>query len=255
MTRSTLVAAALVAVLTLGACDPYPQVKRDDTIEAYETYLKEHPNSRNVMKANTRLQQLYWEEAEEAKTLEAYDRYMTRFPDGIFKDKAYKNREAHLYAWAEETNTVESWKKYIDTYPSFDTKKAKKAKSRMEVMGYIDRLPMGPMTMEKTNLAEDPEGPLNGYVFKVDVTNDTKKTITYLGMQILFRDADGKRIGSEKWAVVSSNFGIPVEEEKKVPIKPGETRTWELLTGVPDGFAEKADVAYTGIKFEEYRPN
>ena len=104
-------------------------------------------------------------------------------------------------------------------------------------------------------LAEDPEGPLNGYMFSVDVTNNTDKTIVYLGMRIRFYDADGKRVGSEKWAVVSSNFGIPVEEEKKIPIKPGETRKWELLTDVPDGFAEKADLAYTGIKFEEYRPN
>ena len=255
MTRSTLATAALVALLSLGACDPYPQVKRDDTIEAYETYLKEHPNSRNVMKANTRLQQLYWEKAEAAKTLEAYDEYMERFPDGIFREKAYKNREKHLWEWAEAENTVESWQKYIDTYPSFDTKKAKKAKSAREVMEHAPNLPMGKLEMAKANLAEDPEGPLNGYMFSVDVTNNTDKTIVYLGMRIRFYDADGKRVGSEKWAVVSSNFGIPVEEEKKIPIKPGETRKWELLTDVPDGFAEKADLAYTGIKFEEYRPN
>ena len=255
MTRSVIAIAMLAATLSPGGCDPYPAAKKLDTIEAYEAYLADNSDSFYAMQAKTRLQELYMEQAREEKTLAAYDAYLDRFPDGIFRDKAYAERELHLWEWAEETNTPESWQKYIDAYPSFDTKKAKKAKSRKEVMEHAPNLPMTALTMEKANLAEDPEGPLNGYMFKVDVTNSTDKTITYLGMEIRLMGADGRTLGRERWAVVSSNFGIPVEEEKKVPIKPGETRTWELLTDVPDGFAEKASVAYTGIKFEEYRPN
>ncbi len=77
-------------------------------------------------------------------------------------------------------------------------------------------------------------------------------------MTIHFLGEDGKRAGEEKWPLVSSNYGIPVPEEKKVPVKPGETRTWDLMTGsVPEGFDENSKVRLvaTGVTFEEASPN
>lgn len=245
---------ALVALLALGGCDPFPEVKKQDTIEAYEGYLKEHPDSNYAIEAKARLEQLYIDKARAEKSLEAYDAYIDRFPNGIFRKAAYEEREQHLWEWADETNTAEAWDKYVEAYPSHDAKKVKEARRRKDTAIYLPNLSWTDVRLEQVNLAEDPEGPLNGWLISTDVTNKGDKTLTYLQMTARYVDDEGKTLGSAKWPVVSQNYGIPVEPEKKEPMKPGDTRTWELMTGdVPEGWNKKVKLVATGIKFEELK--
>lgn len=252
MFRSWLLIGALVA---LSACDPYPQVEKTNTIEAYEQYLAEHGSSTYAPQAIGRLETLMIEKAREEKSLEAYDAYLERFPQGIFRKDAYKEREAHLWDWADMQNTVPAWEKYLEEYPSFEAKKVRKARRRKDTAAYLPNLQIGDVSMKKVNMAEDPEGPLNGYLFTADVTNKGDQTLTYLQFTVRFLGDDGKVLGDGSWPVVSSNYGIPVEEEKKIPIQPGETRTWELMTAdVPENWGEKTALVATGIGFQEAAP-
>lgn len=251
MTR-TLAIALLGLTLGVSACDPFPQVREKDTIEAYEQYLAEHPDSNYAAEARGRLEVLMYEKAQKDQTLEAYDAYLEKFPRGTYQEKARKERETYLWAWAEETHTPEAWDRYLEEYPQFDAKKVREARRRKQAAEYLPNLEVGELQMEKVNLAEDPEGPKNGWMFKADITNNGDQTLKYLKVSIHFLDDAGKKTGDESWPLVSSNFGIPVEEEKKVPVKPGETRTWELMTGsVPEGWTEKARVVPTAVTFEE----
>lgn len=250
----TLALTLLAFSLGLAACDPFPQVREQDTIEAYEAYLAEHPDSNYAAEAKGRLDELMYEKAKEAKTLEAYDAYLERFPKGLFHDKARKEREAYLWEWALTTHTPEAWDRYMEEYPQFDAKKVRKARKHKKAAEYKDNVGIGALSAEPANLAENPEGPKDGWMFKADITNNGDQTLTYLQITIRFEDGSGTVIGEEKWPVVSSNYGIPVEEEKKVPMKPGETRTWELLTGsVPDGWSQDkgAKLIPTSVSFEE----
>jgi len=251
----TLAVTLLALSLGLSACDPFPQVREKDTIEAYEQYLAEHPDSNYAAEAKGRLETLMYEKAQKDQTLEAYDAYMKRFPKGMFAEKARKEREKYLWEWADETHTVEAWERYLDEYPQHDAKKVREARRRKKAAEYAPNIAIGELQMEKVNLAEDPEGPLNGWMFKAEITNNGDQTLKYLQMTVKFMGEDGKKAGEEKWPLVSANYGIPVPEEKKEPVKPGETRTWDLMTGnVPEGWEEagkKAKLVATGVTFKE----
>ncbi len=167
----TLIVPLLALVLAASACDTFPQVRQQDTIEAYEKYLAEHPDSNYAAEAKGRLETLMYEKAKTDQTLEAYDAYMKRFPNGMFAEKARNEREKFLWEWADETHTVEGWDRYLSEYPQHDAKKVREARRRKMAAEYAPNVKIGEITREKVNLAEDPEGPLNGWLFKADITN------------------------------------------------------------------------------------
>lgn len=226
--------APLALALALTACDNFSAVQAEDTIEAYEQYIADNPDSRMLLQAQERLQTLYLEKAKEEKTLEAYDAYLERFPEGMYVDKAMKEREEFLYAWAASEDSAESWQKYLEEYPRADRKKKKQARDRIAVAAYEANLVQGEPKRERVNLAEDPEGPKNGWGISVDITNEGDKVIEDLRYRIRFYDAEGELIGDKVWPVVAQNWGIPMEDEKKVPMKPGETRTWYWMDAFPE---------------------
>ncbi|TNE90089.1 MAG: hypothetical protein EP330_09685 [Deltaproteobacteria bacterium] len=225
---------ALALALALTACDDFSAVQKADTIEAYEQYIQDNPESRMLLQAQERLQTLYLEKAKAEKTLEAYDAYLARFPEGMYVEKAMKEREEFLYAWASEEDSAEGWTKYLDEYPKADRKKKKQARDRIAVAGYEENLVQAEPVFERVNLAEDPNGEKNGWGISVDVTNKGDKTIEDLRYRVRFFDADGKKIGDKTWPLVAQNWGVPMEEEKKVPVKPGETRTWYWMDAFPE---------------------
>jgi hypothetical protein len=106
--------------------------------------------------------------------------------------------------------------------------------------------------MEQVNLAENPEGPLDGYGFYVDVTNNGDAPIQYLNMQISYLDEKGTTLSRSKWPAVATRLpaSLPMEEGFDKPIAKGETRQWEWTTGkTPDGWSKKVSVIPINIKF------
>jgi len=242
----------LAALLLLSGCDSFDDVRKQNTIEAYETYLEQNPEGRNVLEARTKLEALLIERARSDKSLEAYDAYLQRFPKGAFARDAFNEREAYLWDWADLENTVASWDKYLAEYPSFEAKKVRQARKRKAAAEYRDSMSWTEPSFEQANLAEDPEGPLNGWKFTSQVTNNGDKVLTSVHMTIRYLDADGKRILDETWPVVSPNFGVPVEEWRKEPLKPGASRQWDLLSDkVPSSWSKKVELFPSSITFEK----
>jgi len=244
--------AILSLCFTLTACDPFPQVEKEDTIEAYEAYLKEHKDSTYELQAKTRLEELYLEEAREQQTLEAYDRYLKRWPSGVFKTKALGERQSMLLQWAERDHTPESYKKFLDEYPTADKRIKKKIRKAMHASKFVDQLAIGEARIERVNLAEDPEGPMNGWGIWADVTNNTDRSLSYLQLTVFYLDEKGEVIGQDRWPAVAPSYGVPMEEEKKVPIKPGETRTWEWTTGdIPETWSKGVTLRASALTFKD----
>jgi hypothetical protein len=244
----------MVALLTLGACDPFPAVQKEGTIEAYEQYIKENEGSTYIMQAKNELEALYLSKANENPSLESYDFYLDRWPEGVYVDQVKKDRQDFLFAWAETENTPEGWQKFLDEYKNADKKLKKQARSYMKVAKYSDHFELGDTRIEQVNLAEDPEGPLNGWGIFVPVTNTGKQTIEIMSLTVAYLDADGRRLDSDTFPVVAPDFGIPMEEERKIPMKPGETREWWWTTGdTPPGWAKKVKVQVSSIHFLDPR--
>ncbi|MCB9760648.1 MAG: hypothetical protein H6739_12470 [Alphaproteobacteria bacterium] len=248
--------------LTLVACGPsFRDIQQTDTIEAYEAFIAERPNDANITLAKIRLEELYLEKAREMKSLEGYDLYLGKYPEGSdakLRAKALEEREEFLYNWADTENTAEAWEKFIAEYPKAERKRRVEARRRISVAGYADKLDIGRVEVEPTNLAEDPDGPLDGFMFTADVTNNGDKTIKSLNMKLEFLDAEGKAIGSKKWPLVapSAPGNMPIEEEWKVPVKPGETRAYWYSDMAPEqpGWAKKARLIPISIEFEGEEP-
>jgi hypothetical protein len=242
--------AALLFLVCLGCGDNFQQVQRVDTIEAYEQYLVEYPDGRFVLQANSRLESLYLDKARAEKNLEAYDAYLERFPEGDLRTKALGEREEFLFDWARSENTAESWDTFLAEYPKAQKDRRSRAKRMVSVHEYQPKLDIEAPTMEQINLAEDPEGPLNGWRFEVLVTNNGDKTIESLSMTMEYLDGDARPLESKEWPLVAPYWPTPIEQERKVPMKPGETRPWEWSTGsVPEGWARRVRVYPSRIAF------
>ena len=249
----SLATLALVGTLLPGCGNPFADAQALDTIASYEAFLAENANSPYRIQAETRLEQLYLDKAREDKTLEVYDVYLDKFGSGALADKARAERREFLFAWADSEDTPEGWNKYLAEYGSGEGKKERKiARKRLRMAENKDAVQTAPVEMEQVNLAENPDGPLDGWGFFMDVTNAGDKAITHLYFQISYLNADGKALDADQWPVVTTvnPGGVPIEEEFKQPLQPGQSRTWVYTTGdLPADWAKTVRVVPVDIGF------
>ena len=247
----------LITLLTLLACGPsFYDVQQKDTIEAYEAYLAEaSPADPNYTQATFRLEELVLEKAREQQSLEGYDMYLDRYPpesNPQLRETALAEREQFLYEWADEKDDPEGWEKFLEEYPRADKKRKQEARRRLKVAEYRDALKWGPIQFERINLAEDPDGPLNGWAITSEVTNGGDKTVTYLNVEVRFKNESGYVYAKTRWPWVAPRFPVPIEEEFKVPVKPGETREYLYTTEEPEGgtWSQSVELRPVTIAFE-----
>ncbi len=227
-----------------------PDADPDAIIPLYEKYLTNNPDGRWVLQANDRLETLYLAKAAEEKSLEAYDAYLDRFPKGKLRAGALAKREGFLFDWAKDEATADSWAAFLKEYPKADKKRRSEAKRMIEVHEYLGKVTLSDIRVKKVNMAENPEGPLDGWGFEVDVTNNGDEVIEDMRLTIHYLSPEGGSLDAKSWPVVAPTFPVPIEEEKKVPIQPGETRTWWWTDSkMPKGWDEgKARIEVTRLK-------
>ncbi len=243
----------LLLVLATACGNPFGDAQKVGTIEAYETFLAENPGSPYELQARTALEEKYLEKARADKTLEAYDLYLSKFPTGLHREKALDERREFLFAWAEGQDSVAGWNQYLKEYASGgDKKQRQEARKRLRMAENRDKIELGPVQSEQVNLAENPDGPLDGWGFFVDVTNKGDKAIASLFLKVYYLDEAGKDLSGDSWPVATTKNpgGIPIEDKFKQPLQPGETRTWEYTSGdMPAGWSKKVRVAPVDIVF------
>ena len=248
----------LCVLSLLASCaDPFATAQEQDDIASYEKFLTDNPSSRYKIQAETRLEELYLEKARADKSLASYDEVLKKFPKGALHEKTIEERREFMFGWADETDTPESWQAFLDEYPTGNRKLKQKARTRLRMATHRDKIEIGPVDMSQINLAEDPDGPLNGWGFHADVTVNTPGDVKHLMLRLTFLDAAGSALAHDDWPVVAERLpgGMPGPAEFFKPMKPGETRTWFLDTGdTPAGWARKVKVAAVDIQFEGMEP-
>ncbi len=241
------------AFFAIGCEDEFEKAQASHSIEAYEAYLKEHPDGNYVLQATLALEDLYLQAARDGGTLEGYDAYLQRFPKGQHKDKIMDERKDFMFSWAAEQDTPEAWQKFIDEYPSGQDKKLRdKAKTRKKMAENRDRVEVGPVEVEQVNLAENPDGPLDGWGFTADIINKGDKAIQYLNIEIQYLNDAGKVAHSESYPAVATRLpgNMPMEEGFSKPIAPGKARTFNFTTGdLPTGWSKKVKLVPIDIGF------
>lgn len=239
----------LLLALTLVACgDNFADVQAEDTIEAYEEFLKNNPDTRFKMEAEDRLETLYIKKARE-EGLEGFDAYLERFPEGNQREAAMEERQNFLFAWAEEQNTKEAWEQFLEEYPKAKKEKKRKAEAMIKVHKYLPNLEVGAPNIEQINLAEDPEGPLDGWKISAEVTNNGKTTIEELKLTMVYLDEEGRKVGSKDWPAVAPYWKVPIEEEHKKPLATGDSIVWNWTTGnTPEGWSRQVKLYVSYVK-------
>lgn len=238
-----------MVMVGLGCSDPFVVAQGEDTIEAFEKYLEENPNGRFRMEATDRLESLYLKKAADEASLAAYDAYLERFPEGRQRDKALGEREQFLFVWAKEQNSAEGWAKFLEEYPKADKKRKRFAQRMTSVHAYLSNLELGEVTQKQVNMAEDPEGPLNGWGFEVDVTNQGDQDLEDVRLTIAYLGDNGQVLDEKEYPLVSKSWRMPMEDERRELFKPGQTRTWVWSDGdLPAAWAEKVTVFVSRIE-------
>lgn len=244
---------AMVFACGLSGCEnPFDVAMKGNSIQSFETFLAEHPNSPFTTQAEIRLEELYLDKARADKTLEAYDDYLKKYPKGQLRTKAVAERRTFLFDWADKQDTADAWQKFIDEYPRGDRKRKVEARRRLNMAQNRGIVTVGAVSIEQVNLAENPDGPLDGWGFYADVTVAGDKDVATLMMQIAYLGSEGQILDTREWPVVAPRTPdrTPIEEEFKVPMKPGETRTFEWTAGdMPAGWSKRATLKPVDIKF------
>ena len=88
--------ALLVVLLVLAGCSrqesAWRQAERQDSVAAYEAYLRDYPAGAHAPEARTRLsdlrEQQEWDRSLRFNTPEAFQRYLSRYPSGRYAEAA-----------------------------------------------------------------------------------------------------------------------------------------------------------------------
>ena len=260
-----------IILLTLAACaNPYEDAKTVGTIEAYEGFLKENPDSTKAFEAKMALENLYVERARSTKSLDDYDSYLKRFYEddhASMYDKIKEERRDVAFDQALESNDTDVMDAFIKRYKTSDPDLTNKIRRAQKVAAYSSNLQATPLFQEQVNLQGDASGPLDGWMFSLEVTNNGDETIETLNLKIEFLDIDGKVIKADDTTVVGigefKGREWLFESEKKLaenpqlrrqkpPFKAGETREWVYSTGdIPPSWAKQVKTRFSAIVFAQ----
>lgn len=247
-------AVPFVLLATLLACDPEAQGPAEDTIEAWEAWLETHGDGVHAIRGIARLQDMYIDKARASGLPADYDAYLERFPDGAHAAAAKDERRSGMFRKALLSGATADWEAYLADYPKTPDDHDDIARDGLAASTYAASMTMTPVRTAKVNLAEDPEGPLNGTAFRTDVTNTGDRTVTAWWLRIFYLNDQGEVVGRKKWPVVETprGFPVPMPPEASVPMKPGDTRTWEWATGdLPAGFSGQVKLVPMRVRFAD----
>ena len=77
---------------TLVGCDPagkaWETAQSENTIDAFEQYLAEFPDSEYSAEAELRIESLVWEEVQSLDTEQGYEAYAAEYPSGTYSEAA-----------------------------------------------------------------------------------------------------------------------------------------------------------------------
>lgn len=242
----------LLALVLSGCADAFEDAKKIDTIEAWESYLATAPSGSRKLNAEDRLEELLTAQAEKTNLPADYDKVLTKFPNSRNTKKLQEARVKAALAIAEKENTPEAWKKFDAENPFADPMAKRTAQQRIAIAEYQDKLGFGEPTVKQVNLAEDPKGPLDGWGFFADVTNNGDKRISKLSIEVQLLGDQGQVLRAFQYPVVAPSLpgNMPIPEGFDTPMEPGNTRPWSYTTSdIPEGWTQKVKLVPVFIQF------
>lgn len=113
-------AVALVCVAALVACSnpegDFKKAEQANTEEAFNAFIKKHPDSPLIAQAKSRIEKNAYESARKAASVAAYEGFLKRYKMGEFGDQAKHELENVEFANAKTTAAISSWEAFLQKY-------------------------------------------------------------------------------------------------------------------------------------------
>lgn len=132
----SLVISAIVIIILLASVVIYKRIKENDTWElaktkntftSYESYLKEYPNGRFKLTADSLFDESLWSETKKSDNFNSYQTYIKKLSKGKYTLICDSISQSILWIEAKNSQTNDGYKKYISIFPK--GKYAEEAKS------------------------------------------------------------------------------------------------------------------------------
>lgn len=129
MKKSFLVLCVITAGALAACSSPnadWQKATQQNTVTAYQQFIKEHPSDTRVEQARNRINALKdeqaWAAAKSANTLDAYQQYMQQEPNGMHaadaQDKVNSLQQTAAWQNAQSTNTAQGYQDFLQKYPN-----------------------------------------------------------------------------------------------------------------------------------------
>lgn len=128
--KKSLLVLCMITAGALAACSSpnadWQKATQQNTVAAYQQFVKEHPSDARVEQARNRINALRdeqaWSTAKSANTLDAYQQYLQQEPNGMHaadaQDKVNSLQQAAAWQTAQSTNTAEGYRDFLQKYPN-----------------------------------------------------------------------------------------------------------------------------------------
>lgn len=254
MNRKTALLGLLsLLVLSLSACEGMAlrDARVKDSPEALQSFLQQYPESSAAEELRKRIDELHFAEAVETNTSAAFESYLQLHPQSASREEALRAIEALAFTEAQASGTAEAMQDYLEAHPNGASHK--EASDILDRLLYRDRIEIQNLRVEQVNLANNPEGPLDGWGVFADIANQGRRTVSLIQVHIDLLDASGKAAGPEnKWWAVAPDLGaFPTPEAIKPPLAPGASRAFRWSTSeTPQDWSQKVNLRVTEVRFE-----
>jgi len=113
----------LLCLAVLWGCESgdFEKARSEDTVEAYQEYLENHPEGENADRARHRIERLSYERARDEGTVEAFRRLLQEFPEGELAERAREQIESLEEArqelkHARQKGTYTAMERFVNYY-------------------------------------------------------------------------------------------------------------------------------------------
>lgn len=127
----------LFAVVLSSCANPdrdWQRATQADTTEAYDAFVRRHPNSPFADEARAGIERIAFEEAAGVGTIEALQSFLNRFDDGALASRALTQLERLEFDRARQGSSVDSWKVFLQSHS--DGELAASARQELEALEF-----------------------------------------------------------------------------------------------------------------------
>jgi hypothetical protein len=152
----------------IGACSTaekdWEKAQQQDTVESYETFLKEYGGSTYAYDAKVKIRELKtlqrrktaFEKARDSKSLSACEQFLREYGSGRDSDEIREQLSQLVFDTLEGSNSENKYEKFLSRFPNSEL--VSKARSRLREIRYANAIEEVTVTAYEKFIAQYPDG-------------------------------------------------------------------------------------------------